>query len=511
MSNHIPENVPDVVIIGSGMGGATLAAGLAGSGLRVLILEKGDRLKDTPETRDARAIFQHGFFKPKESWLDKDGKPFSPGNYYVVGGNTKFYGAVLFRYRREDFGELAFPEGGVSPAWPFSYDELEPYYSRAEQLYQVRGVVGEDTTEPYHSAPYPHRAVPDEPAIVKVRKHLKKAGLTPASLPLGVDIERWLARAPTPFDAYPDTLTGKMDAESCGLAAALKDPNITLQTNSDVVRLETGTDNMISAIVYCSDGIEKRISPKLIVLAAGAVRSSVLLLRSANAKNPNGLANSSDQVGRNFMNHNATFLLAFNPFRINDAVYQKTIHFNDFYFGNGKTGKRASGPMGQVQLLGKVTAPVLKTVLWFMPEWALNFLSRRCVDWYLVSEDLPRPESRVRIKDDHIILDWQPSNMQAHEKLCAATRSAMRKAGYWFTFSTPVDGRLPSHQCGTSKIGLDAKTSVLNAFCQSWDHSNLYVVDAGCLPTSAAVNPSLTVAAQALRVADHIKTLEYLS
>jgi choline dehydrogenase-like flavoprotein len=504
MPDQTPDQIPDIVIIGSGMGGATLAAGLAGSGLRILILEKGDHLKDTPETRDVRAIFQRGFFRPKENWFDKDGKAFNPGNYHVVGGNTKFYGAVLFRYRREDFSELSFPEGGVSPAWPFSYEELEPYYSRAEQLYQVRGIEGEDSTEPFRSLPYPHGPVPDEPAIAKVRKHLKKAGLNPASLPLGVDIERWLARAPTPFDAYPDTLTGKMDAESCGLAAALKDPNITLQTNCDVVRLETDADNNISAIVYRHAGEEKRLSPKLVVLSAGAVRSSVLLLRSANAQNPNGLANSSDQVGRNFMNHNATFMLAFNPFRINDSVYQKTVHFNDFYFGDSKN----SGPLGQVQLLGKVTAPILKTVLWFMPEWALTFLSRRMVDWYLVSEDLPRPESRVRIEGNKIILDWQPSNMLAHRKLCVATREAMLKAGYWMTFSTPVDGRLPSHQCGTVRMGLNPKTSVLNPYCQSWDHKNLYVVDAGCLPTSAAVNPSLTVAAQALRVADHIKILD---
>jgi choline dehydrogenase-like flavoprotein len=205
------------------------------------------------------------------------------------------------------------------------------------------------------------------------------------------------------------------------------------------------------------------------------------------------------------MNHNATFMLAFNPFRLNDSVYQKTLHFNDFYFGDDK----GSGPLGQVQLLGKVTAPILKTVLWFLPEWVLRLLSRRMVDWYLVSEDLPRPESRVRVDGDHIILDWQPSNKQAHEKLCTVTRGAMRRAGYWMTFSTPVDGRLPSHQCGTVRMGVDPKTSVLNPYCQSWDHKNLYVVDAGCLPTSAAVNPSLTVAAQALRVADWIKKSEY--
>jgi choline dehydrogenase-like flavoprotein len=495
---------PDIFIIGSGMGGATLAAGLAGSGAKVLILEKGQRLPDTPETRDARAIFQRGFFRPKEMWLDKDGKEFNPGNYHVVGGNTKFYGAVLFRYRKEDFSELEFPGGGVSPAWPFPYEELEPWYSKAEQLYQVRGTTSEDPTEPRHSVPYPHKPVPDEPAIAKVRERLKTVGLHPASLPLGVDIERWLERAKTPFDAFPDTLTGKMDAESCGLAAALKDPNITLETGADVLRLETDVANRVSGIVYRQKGEEKRLSPKLTILSAGAVRSSILLMKSANSKNPKGLANSSDQVGRNFMNHNATFMLAIDPRTVNDSIYQKTLHFNDYYFDDGY----GSGPLGQVQLLGRVTAPIMKSRVPLVPEWALNPVSRRSVDWYLVSEDLPRPESRVRIDGEQVILDWQFSNMKAHEKLVARTRDVMKAASYPIILTQLVDGRLPSHQCGTVRIGNNATASVSDPFCRSWDHPNLFLVDAGLLPTSAAVNPSLTVAAQALRVADHIRRTE---
>lgn len=495
---------PDIVIIGSGMGGATMAAGLVGSGAKVTILEKGERLLDTPETRDARAIFGRGHFRPKETWLDRDGKPFNPGNYHVVGGNTKFYGAVLFRYRRQDFAELAFPGGGVSPAWPFPYDELEPWYSKAEQLYQVRGTTTEDPTEPVHSQPYPHKPVPDEPAIAKVRERLKAAGLHPASLPLGVDIDRWLARAKTPFDAYPDTLTGKMDAESCGLAAALKDPDITLQTGADVLRLETDDKNRISAVVYRHEGEEKRVSPKLVILSAGAIRSATLLQSSADGRNPNGLANSSDQVGRNFMNHNATFMLAIDPRTVNDSTYQKTIHFNDFYFDDGK----GSGPLGQVQLLGRVTAPILKTRVPYVPEAVLHQVSRRAVDWYLVSEDLPRPESRVRLDGQQVILEWRPSNMKAHETLVARVKERMKAAGYPIILTNMVDGRLPSHQCGTTRIGTEPASYVSDPWCRSFDHQNLFIVDAGFLPTSAAVNPSLTVAAQALRVADYIRRKE---
>jgi choline dehydrogenase-like flavoprotein len=495
---------PDIVIIGSGMGGATLAAGLAGCGAKVMILEKGERLRDTPETRDARAIFQRGFFRPKEMWRDKDGKLFNPGNYHVVGGNTKFYGAVLFRYRREDFAELEFPGGGVSPAWPFPYEELEPWYGKAEQLYQARGTVGEDPTEPFHSSRYPHAPVPDEPAIAKVRERLRSIGLHPASLPLGVDIDRWLARARTPFDAFPDTLTGKMDAESCGLATALKDKDITLETGADVIRLETDDANRIASIVYRQRGEEKRLSPKLTVMSAGAVRSTTLLLSSANGNNPDGLANSSGQVGRNFMNHNATFMLAIDPRTVNDSVYQKTLHFNDFYFDDGC----GSGPLGQVQLLGRVKAAIMKSRVTLVPEWALAPVANRAVDWYLVSEDLPRPESRVRLDGSTVVLEWRFSNMKAHEMLVARVRERMKAAGYPIVLTQLVDGRLPSHQCGTARIGLDSATSVSDPFCRSWDHKNLFIMDAGFLPTSAAVNPSLTIAAQALRVADHIRRTE---
>jgi choline dehydrogenase-like flavoprotein len=454
---------PDIVIIGSGMGGATIAAGLAGNGAKVTILEKGERLLDSPETRDARAIFQRGHFRPKEMWLDAEGKPFNPGNYHVVGGNTKFYGAVLFRYRRQDFSELEFPGGGVSPAWPFPYEELEPWYSKAEQLYQVRGTTAEDPTEPFHSSDYPYKPVPDEPAIAKVRERLKSVGLHPASLPLGVDIDRWLARAKTPFDAYPDTLTGKMDAESCGLAAALKDPDIDLQTGADVVRLETDENNRIASIVYRQKGEQKRLSPKLVILSA-----------------------------------------AVDPRTVNDSVYQKTIHFNDFYFDDGN----GSGPLGQVQLLGRVTGQILKSRLSAVPEFALNMLSRRSVDWYLVSEDLPRKESRVRLDGSQVILEWRFSNMKAHETLVARVKERMRAAGYPILPSQLVDGRLPSHQCGTTRIGNDPAGYVCDPWCRSFDHRNLFIVDAGFLPTSAAVNPSLTVAAQSLRVADYIRRTE---
>src|SRR5271167_2114088 len=152
----------DVLVIGSGMGGATFAAGLAPSGANILILERGERLEDSDAVRDARAIFQQGVFRPHESWLDGAGQAFNPGNYYYVGGITKLYGAVLIRYRAQDFAPIQYAEG-ATPGWPFGYEELEPWYTRAETLYNARGILGEDPTEPPHSAPYPFPPVPDEP------------------------------------------------------------------------------------------------------------------------------------------------------------------------------------------------------------------------------------------------------------------------------------------------------------------------------------------------------------
>src|SRR6185312_16323440 len=232
---------PDIVIIGSGIGGATIASGLAGSGANILILERGEPLPATPHARDSRAIFRDGHYRPKEMWREADGSPFNPGNYYYVGGNSKFYGAVLIRYRREDFSAMEH-FGGVSPAWPFSYEEFEPWYSKAEQLFRVRGALGEDPTEPFHSQPYAFPPVPDEAPIARARAELKTLGLHPASLPLGVDIDAWLKAGKTPWDAFPNTGTGKVDAQTGPLAVALTDENITLETGAHVDYLELSPD-----------------------------------------------------------------------------------------------------------------------------------------------------------------------------------------------------------------------------------------------------------------------------
>ncbi|MFV0384535.1 GMC family oxidoreductase [Paracoccus sp. (in: a-proteobacteria)] len=486
----------DVIIIGSGMGGATVAAALADTGRRILILERGEHLSDCPQARDPQAIFRDGYFRPGESWLDGEGKPFNPGNYYYVGGNSKFFGAVLIRYREQDFRPLAHL-GGTTPGWPITYDEIEPWYSRAEALYQVRGTAGQDPTEPAHSADYPFGPLPDEPPIADLRSRLASVGLRPSSLPLGVDLDRWLSRAKTPWDAFPDTTGGKKDAESGGLARALQHPNVTLRTGARVTRLIAGDGGRITGVTLADGGT---LSAGTVILAAGAVQSAALLLASADEANPTGLANRSDQVGRNFMNHNCSAVLALHPFRKNPSIYQKTLMVNDFYLTGGPGGE----PLGNIQLLGKISGPILAASSG-LPGPVANWVAARSVDLYAMSEDLPNPESRVSLKGDQIVLDWKRSNWDAHLLLVQRLKALLRKAGYPVVLSRPFDRRTPSHQCGTARMGSDPASSVVDTFCRSHDHPNLFITDASVLPTSAAVNPALTIAALALRAADHIR------
>lgn len=486
---------PEVVIIGSGIGGATAAATLAPTGKSIMILERGDFLRPSANDRNEQAIFADGHFRPREEWLDGAGKPFNPGNYYYVGGNSKFYGAVMLRYRREDFAPLVHM-GGTTPGWPISYDDLEPYYTLAEALYQVRGALGQDPCEPEHSTPYPNAPVPDERPIAALRAKLAAQGLHPASLPLAVDIDHWLARAKTPWDAFPDTTGGKLDGETAALKAALAHGNVTLRTNSVVQRLQVDAGGQITAVHLASGEV---LHPKSVILAAGAVQSAALLLASATPEFPNGLANSSDQVGRNFMNHNASAVMAVHPFRLNESIYQKTLMVNDFYLSGGPNGE----PLGNIQLLGKISGSIMAATTG-LPRWMTNWIARHSVDVYAMSEDLPNPDSRVTLKNGQIVLDWKRSNWEGHLALVKKTKQVLRAAGYPIVLSRAFDRRTPSHQCGTARMGNDPRTSVVDIYCRTHDHPNLFITDASVLPTSAAVNPALTIAALAIRAATHL-------
>lgn len=491
----------DTVIIGSGMGGGTMAYALKDSGQRVLILERGEHLPAEPENADLEEVYLRGRYKNAEHWADgRSGSQFKPGVYYWVGGNTKVYGACLPRFRRSDFEETAH-EDGISPAWPFTYDELEPYYTRAEKLFRVRGSLGEDPTEPPHSEPYPFPALAHEDAVERLAASFRRQGLHPFHMAngLAVDSPEDRSRIAT-VDGAPDQTGMKSDAEKVAVDPAVAS-GVELMTGTKVLRLLTddGGTRVLAALAERA-GKVLRIEAERFILAAGAVNSAAVLLRSASPQHPGGLANSSGLVGRNYMVHNSTFFIGINPARINRTQWQKTLGLNDWY----EAGPITPIPLGNLQMLGKLRSAMLKMARPWAPNWLLKAMSDRSIDIYLTTEDLPRRENGVRLVDGQINVWWTPTNLGAHRELVRRITRAVRRAGYPVVFTQRMGIETNSHQCGTAVAGLDRRTSVLNKDCRAHDVENLWIVDSSFFPSSAALNPALTIAANSLRVADTI-------
>lgn len=488
----------DIVIIGTGMGGGTLAYALSQSGARILLIERGDFLPQEAENWSVDAVFHQKRYKPAEMWYGADGEAFQPGVHYFVGGNTKVYGAALPRLRREDFDALEH-EGGVSPAWPVTYDELEPYYVRAEQLFNVHGQPGDDPTEPPRSAPYPFPHVPNEPYMDDLADRLRAQGLHPFFLPMGIDLRDGgrCVRCKT-CDGFPCKVHAKSDADVCAVRPALEHPNVELWTRTLARRLLTdASGSRVTGLEVERGGSRTEVYADVFVAACGATNSTALLMRSREG----GLGNSSGLLGRNYMVHNNTALMAVNPSRRNPTVFQKTMAVNDYYFKSAAYPY----PMGNIQLLGKLQAGMLTANQPLVPRPVLQEMANRSVDWWVMSEDLPDWENRIEITSSgQIRVHWKPNNLKAHEKLIEAARTMMRRAGYPFVFTQRMGIATNSHQCGTARFGHDPADSVLDPFCRMHDVDNLYVVDSSFFPSSAAVNPALTIAAQALRVADHL-------
>ena len=484
------------------MGGGTLAYALRDSGARILLIERGDYLPQEPENWSPKDVFKLKRYKPAETWQDAKGRPFQPGVHYFVGGNTKVYGAALPRLRRQDF-ETIEHEGGSSPAWPVSYEDLEPYYSAAEKLYFVHGQVGSDPIEPPRSGPYPYPPVPHEPYMEELSNRLQKQGVKPFNLPLGIDLRTngRCIRCKT-CDGFPCKLHAKADAEVCAVRPALESPNVELWTKSYARRLLTDeTGRRVVAVELERDGEKLEAYADTFVVSCGAVNSSALLLRSANEAHPNGLANSSGLVGRNYMTHNNSALMAIDPRRRNPTVFQKTLAVNDYYF----QGPDWPYPLGNLQMVGKLQAGMLTAAVPLVPNFVLQSMADHSVDWWVMSECLPDPENRITLASDGTIqVHRRPNNLATHEKLIETASRLMWEAGYPLILVKRMGIDTNSHQCGTLRFGGDPETAVLDSYCKAFDLDNLYVVDSSFFPSSAAMNPALTIAAQALRVAEQL-------
>ena len=512
----------DVIIIGSGAGGGTLAHSLASTGKKILILERGGYVRREKANWDSRAVNVEAKYQTKEQWRDKNGNPLHPHTNYYVGGNTKFYGAALFRLRREDFGEIRHI-GGVSPAWPISYDDLESYYLQAERLYHVHGQRGEDPTEAAASGPYPHPPISHEPRIQQLSEDFARQGLRPFHTPLGLQIDEAnpvaskCIRCDT-CDGYPCLVDAKSDAQVICVDPALRFPNVSLMTDSYVEKLETSASGReVSRIVVRQNGHTIGLSADVVVVSCGAINSAALLLRSANHKHPRGLANSSDVVGRHYMGHVNSVMLALSKCP-NPTLYHKTLAVNDFYFGS----KEWEYPMGHFSFVAKLDGVALSAgAPAIAPGWTLDLMAKHSLSFWLTSEDLPDPNNRITLdREGNIVLSYTPNNQEAHHRLIAKLKQLLNQQtacgvhGHechqgLFARNLFLGDQIPlagvAHQNGTIRFGKDPRSSALNIDCKAHDLDNLYVVDGSFFPSSAAVNPALTIMANALRVGEHLK------
>ena len=508
----------DVIVIGSGAGGGTLVHRLAPSGKRILLLERGDWLPREPPNWSAGDVFIDNRYISDDTWYDGEtAKAFQPQVHYFVGGATKLYGAALYRLREEDFGELRHHDG-ISPAWPIGYDEMEPYYTEAEQLYQVHGARGEDPTEPAASAPYPFPAVSHEPRIQQLADDLEAHGHRPFHAPCGVmlnepDMAHSACVRCGTCDGFPCLVHAKSDAEVLAVRPALEYPNVTLLRNARAVALHTNpSGSEVTEVAVDRYGARETYSADIVVVSCGAANSAQLLLASATERHPNGLSNRSDQLGRNYTFHNSQAVLALSK-EPNPTVFQKTLGLNDFYFGSDDF----EFPLGNIQMVGKSTAEMyrgekpLQTKL--APTRTLEDMARHAVDFWLSTEDLPRPENRVALsRGGDIQLSYTQTNHESAKRLYHELKKLLAHTGMhadhliprhaYLKTAIPVAG--VAHQAGTCRFGTDPDSSVLNTDCRTHELDNLYVVDTSFFPSIGAVNPALTAMANALRVGDHL-------
>ena len=483
----------DVVIVGSGMGGGTLAWALAERGVDVLVVERGERLPREAANWSPEEVFAARRYKPDETWLDDAGREFHPGVHYVVGGNTKVYGASLPRLRVRDFERTDYPEG-VSPAWPFAYADLEPYYADAERRFLVHGATGEDPTEPWRSAPFPFPALAHEPYVEETAARLRAHGLHPSPTAMGIDLRPGGAciRCAT-CDGFPCRLGAKADAETCGIDPALRlGARLVTGVRAERIDVRGGRAVAVTGVrAHAGGALEPvRIEGGTFVLAAGAVNSAALWLRS-------GIPDASGMAGRNYMVHHNTHLACVDPRRRNDVVFQKTFAVNDWYddLGDGLPG-------GTVQLIGKVQGSMMATHATRVPKPLLDRIAARSLECLVMSEDTPSPANRVTLNDDgRIVITWQRYNYGRHEALLARARQALRSAGYAAIFEQRFGIEMNSHMCGTLAAGDDPATSVVDGLGRAHAIANLRVADASAFPSSGAQNPALTIAAMALRMA----------
>jgi choline dehydrogenase-like flavoprotein len=488
----------DVIVIGSGAAGGSLLLPLAAAGRRVLLLERGGPMAPAdPQAADVE-LFRKARYHAAEPWFGPDGDPFAPQTLYALGGNSKIWGGVLERLREREFSGLALQEGPV-PAWGIGYDELAPYYERAEALYRVHGRSGVDPTEPPRRADFPHRPRPIEPFLEELRGSLQRQGTHPYDLPLS-----W-AEAPPGASG---------DAQLFGVEPARHAPSVTVRERCQVRRLHVNPGGTaVRGVEAQIDGQLWLFAADQVVLAAGAINTAEILLRSATDRHPHGLANGSDQVGRNLMKPQLSAILqrAAAP---TSARYARSLGITDYYWGD----KNVSFPLGSIQSGGGVlqdaqfaeSPPVLSLVTRLLPRAGLRSLASRTITWWAMSAVRPDPENRVTLRGPSLQIQYVPNNREAHDRLVYRWLDTISRVERdpLCTVVTPFpihprgESPLPAmgNVCGTCRMGSDPASSVVDLRGRSHQLANLWIADASVFPSCPAVGFGLTVIANALRI-----------
>jgi choline dehydrogenase-like flavoprotein len=509
------SRVYDAVIVGSGFGGSLIAHTLVNAGLDVLMLERGDWVERGPHNweQDASVDLTPFYTTEMPYRVLAGGNKDVMGAYSCVGGPSVFYGGVSMRFREADF--KADPEivGDSSAAWPFGYSELEPYYARAEHLLGVAGEAGEDPTEPHRSGPYPHRFNGLSATSRRIADAARSLGLNPFRMPLAINFRdddgRAACVACTTCDTFACAIGAKNDLAT-GVLPDLIARGLELQPNTVATRLEVDRGRITS--VACHDkrtGESRRVRGSLVFVCAGAIGSPHLLLASGLEE----LSPAGHTIGRYLMRHcNAIVFGFFLRHPNKPAEFHKQLAIHDFYFGHPEV-ETPVGKLGSMQQLQSPPVGLVKAMLPWPVGQLLSPGVKRLTGLLVMAEDVPQVGNGVALdpsgqKDRYgvprltITHHYADRDLAACNALTGQAKRVLRAAGGLFSYVHHI--RTFSHAVGTVRMGDDPGTSALDPYCRFRGVENLYVVDGSFMPTSAGLNPSLTIAATALRVGEHV-------
>jgi choline dehydrogenase-like flavoprotein len=494
----------DVIIIGSGFGGSTAAFALSKAGLKTVLLEKGGWAKRDDFDWDPREILiKKRYRSDSPVYIDQNS-----GNSHqkvmlneVVGGNSIFFGGTAIRFREKDF-----------ETWPVTYGEFEKYYTLAEKLLEVSGEAHKDPNEPYRSDTYCQISIPLSEPSKRIFNAAESLGLSPFKLPLAINFRnksRIVCLQCTTCDGYPCKIEAKNDAATMFLKQA-QEYNCTILTNTIVNRVyeKNGTVTMVEFI----DKKTKKthtLSAKIVIVSAGTLQSPGILLRS-------GLERYSNHknIGSYLMRHCSAIVSGIFPIKTNaQKVFQKQVGITHFY---EDLREKLNTSTGMIQDIYMPSAEIVKYYAPMGIKLIASMISDHCQNLICIAEDDPVYENKIELsgKIDAYGINvisvnhrYTKNDIHRREHLVKHSKKILRKAGAIFSKVLGIDETTPptfSHAVGSVRFGNDLESSVLDKHCKFFGIKNLYVVDGSFMRSSAGVNPSLTITANALRVSEHI-------